>query len=814
MQTFNDSFDNKKRELLKLILNKKGINLTTEKILPRPHSTPAPLSFAQEQLWFISQLAAGNTTYNIPCAMEITGSLNVPVLERTIQEIARRHEILRTNFQQIDGQNVQIINPESSITLTVVNLESEQLTTVEKLINLEAEKSFDLNQDLLFQATLWRLSETTHVLLLNMHHIISDGWSMGILLQELSTLYQTYLSPDKSPLPELAIQYADFAVWQRQYLNHEVRQKQLNYWKQQLADAPPLLELPADRVRPPVQSFQGGVWEFEINSDVSQKVRELSQKSGATLFMTILAAFVTLLYRYSNQDDILVGSPMANRNRPEIEPLIGYFVNTVVLRNQLTGNPSFSEVINRVRTVAMDAHVHQDVPFEQVVEALQPQRNLSYSPLFQVLFDLQHSLTDKLQLPGLTLTPFHLGHTTSKFDLSLVIEETGDKLIGWWEYSSDLFNLETIIRLGNNFQTLLAGIVANPETPISQLPLLSKIELQQILIEWNNTKTDYSCYQCIHELFAQQVVKTPDALAVRFGDEELTYAQLNHKANQLARYLQIYGVAPDVLVGIYLERSLEILVAILAILKAGGAYLFLDPNYPQERLTDILHDSQVSVLITQQKLLASLAEHPAKIILLDTDSTIISQQSQENPVSEVKLENLAYVIYTSGSTGKPKGVMIPHQGLVNHARAIIAEYKLNSNDQVLQFAAFSFDVAAEEIFPTWLTGATLVMRPKEMFASLADFAQFIENQSLTVVNLPTPYWQEWVLDLFQGRSHVADSLRLVVTGSEQVLPERLALWQQLIGESVQWVNAYGPTEATITATVYSTFQQCEVQYVR
>ncbi|MBD1217907.1 MAG: amino acid adenylation domain-containing protein [Aphanizomenon flos-aquae Clear-A1] len=819
MTSIENSLTNQKRDLLKLLLNKKGINLQTETILPRPNSEPAPLSFGQEQLWFLSQIQ-DNTTYNLPLALQISGSLNISVLEQVITEIVRRHEILRTNFQQIEGKNLQVIRPEINISLQVINLEQitakQQLQNVERLINQETDKIFNLSEDDLFQSTLYQLNQNSYILLLNMHHIISDGWSIGILLQELSTLYGAYLAGNKSPLPDLQIQYADYAIWQKEKFTSEIREKQLNYWKQQLADIPPLLELPTDKPRPPIQSFRGGIWEFSINSNLSQKIRTLTQQSDATLFMTMLAAFVILLYRCSGQDDILIGSPMAGRNRQEIQSLIGYFVNTVVLRTKLTGNPNFREILNQVRQVATDAHNYQDIPYNQVVEALNPQRNLSYNPVFQILFDLQRSLTDKLQLPGLTLQPFLGEHSTSKFDLSLIIEDRGTELIGAWEYSSDLFTQEAISRITENFQTLLNGIVNNPETPINQLPIISAFEQQQILEKWNNTQQDYPESFCIHELFTQQVIKTPDAIAVKFGNQQLTYTQLNQKANQLANYLQNCGVTSEVLVGLYLERSLDILIAILAILKAGGAYLPLDPKYPQTRLTDILNDSQVSIILTQEKLLTSLSSplprgetpltpYQGKIILLDTDLTIISQQNIETPISAIKPDNLAYVIYTSGSTGKPKGVMITHQNIVNHATSIIDKYQINSHDRILQFTTFIFDVAAEEIFPAWLSGATLIICPQEMVTNLIEFSQFLAQESLTVVNLPTPYWQEWVLEIDRKVSQIPDSLRLVITGSDQVLPEKLALWQKLVTEkrqNIQWINAYGLTETTITSTVY------------
>ncbi|MEO0685074.1 MAG: condensation domain-containing protein, partial [Cyanobacteria bacterium J06649_11] len=595
--------------------------------------------------------------------------------------------------------------------------------TVKKLVTQEGDKSFELIKGRLVRFHLWKLSEQSHVLLINMHHIVSDGWSMGIFIQELSAFYQSLISENVSHnvstvLPELPIQYGDFAVWQQQYLQGEILEKQLNYWKQQLADAPPLLELPTDNARPAVQSFRGGVIEFQLDSDLSTKLKTLSQKSGATLFMTMLAAFVTLLFRYSGQDDICIGSPVANRNRKEIEPLIGFFVNTLVLRFQLGENPTFSDLLNQVGKVATDAQTHQDVPFEQVVEELKPERNLSYSPLFQVLFDLQYDSMDQLNFPGLTVNPLQTEIITSKFDLSLVIEDKGNCLRGWWEYSSDLFNVDTINRMTGHFQTLLTAIVENPQAPIGNLPLLTQTEQHQLLIEWNSTSGDFPDDKCIHELFESQVKRTPKTIALEFGCETLTYEQLNSRANQLANYLIALGVKPDMLVGLCVERSVDMIVGLLGILKAGGAYLPLDPKYPPERLAHMVDDSGVSVLLTQEKLVNLLPESGAKVICLDTDAKSGDVTSGDvtsgdvtsgdvtcnvsTSVTEVKPHNLAYIIYTSGSTGKPKGVMISHRSVVNHSTSAIAEYGLTNNDRVLQFASFSFDVAAEEIFPTLL----------------------------------------------------------------------------------------------------------------
>ena len=796
-------------------------NSSFESISPVSRNQDLPLSFAQQRLWFLDRLEGGNSTYNLPLTLEITGNLNITALEQAIREIFRRHEILRTRIAIVNDQPIQVIDPEITLeinfNLPLTDLQSlpsaAKLTTVKQLATQEGDKPFELIDGRLVRFHLWKLSGQSHVLLINMHHIVSDGWSMGIFIQELSAFYQTFDSGSatckdvacyvSTGLPELSIQYADFAVWQQQYLQGEVLEKQLKYWKQQLADAPPLLELPTDRPRPAVQSFRGGVVEFQLDSDLTESLKNLSQKSGVTLFMTMLAAFVTLLFRYSSQDDICIGSPVANRNRKEIEPLIGFFVNTLVLRFQLGENFSFSDLLNLVKKVAADGQTHQDVPFEQVVEALQPQRNLSYSPLFQVLFDLQYDSMEQLEFPGLTVNPLQTEIVTSKFDLSLVIEDKRNYLRGWWEYSSDLFNVDTINRMTGHFQTLLTAIVANPEESISTLPLLTPKEQHQLLVEWNSQKSDFPRDRCIHELFESQVKRTPEHIALEFGSETLTYQELNRRADLLAHHLRTLGVKVDVLVGLCVERSVEMIVGLLGILKAGGAYLPLDPTYPRERLAHMVHDSGVSVLLTQQKLVNLLPKSSAKVVYLDRD--IICRDATcrvSTVVSKVKPNNLAYIIYTSGSTGKPKGVMVSHQAIVNHATAAIAEYGLTNRDLVLQFASFSFDVALEEIFPTLLSGGTLVMRPAEIFSSFADFSRFIEQKSLTVVNIPTPYWQEWVLEISQGKSTIPRNLRLLVTGSEQVLPERLALWQKLVGDRVMWINAYGPTEATITATVY------------
>ncbi|BAY78314.1 amino acid adenylation domain-containing protein [Nostoc linckia NIES-25] len=800
-------------ELAQLIeqLQQQKLQLTAPPILPRPRDVQLPLSFAQTRLWFLDQFDPNSAFYNIPAALRLAGTLNREALERSLQEIIARHEALRTNFITIDGEPIQVIrrqgtgDREQGI-VSVVNLQylslSEREIAVQKLVQQQATQPFDLVSQALIRVTLVVLSETEHIFLMCMHHIVSDGWSMGVFVSELAALYNAYSQGKESFLTPLPIQYGDFAIWQRQWLQGEVLQTQLNYWEQQLKDAPALLMLPTDRPRAAQQTFAGATQEFALSMELTQKLTQLSQEQGVTLFMTLLAAFDTLLYRYTEQEDILVGTPIANRNRGEIEGLIGFFVNTLVLRTDLSGNPSFNQLLGRVRQMAMEAYSHQDLPFEMLVERLQPERDLSHAPLFQVDFLLQNDPLSQVELTGLSATALPIESTTAKFDLTLAMSNTATGLVGVFEYNTDLFDSSTIERMVGHFVTLVSAIVANPQQHIAQLPMLTEVEQRQILGEWNDTQADYPAHQCVHQLFESQVELTPDAVAVVFGNEQLTYQQLNTQANQLAHYLQSLGVGTETFVGIYLERSLSIIVALLAVLKAGGAYVPLDPDYPQQRLADISQDSQFSVLISETKLLDSLPVEGVRVIVLDAESQTLAVQSQENPTSNVTPENLTCILYTSGSTGKPKGVMLSHAALVSHSCAISKVFGLTSGDRVLQFASFSFDVAAEEIFPTWYTGGTVVLRPAQMFPDLASFAQFIEQERLSVLNITPAYWHEWAVAVSQQDATVPESLRLVAVGGDTVLPGTVAIWRQLVGDRVSCINVYGPTEASVTAIVH------------
>ncbi|MBR8838801.1 MAG: amino acid adenylation domain-containing protein [Stigonema ocellatum SAG 48.90 = DSM 106950] len=776
-------------------LQQQNLKLSAPPILPRASDAQLPLSFAQQRLWFLDQLQPSSSLYNVPIALRLLGTLDQVALEQSLQEIIHRHEALRTNFIIIDGQPTQVIQTQTNWTVSIVDLKhlstTEQEIATQQLAQQQAIQPFNLATESLVRATLIVLSETEHALLVCMHHIVFDGYSVDLFVLELAALYNAYSQGQPSPLAPLPIQYPDFAVWQRKWLQGDVLESQLSYWQQQLASAPALLSLPTDRPRPAVQTFAGAYQEFGLSKELTSGLTQLSQQQGVTLFMTLLAAFDTLLYRYTGVADILVGSPIANRDRSEIEGLIGFFVNTLVMRSNLAGNPSFSELLLRVREVALSAYAHQNLPFEMLVEALQPERNLSHTPLFQVMFSLQNAPQVQLELTGLSVTPLITEDTTAKFDLTLVMQNTATGLVGVWAYNTDLFDASTIERMTGHFVTLLEGIIVNPEERISQLPLLTAEEQQQLLVEWNNTQADYPFDKCIHQLFEEQCFSTPDAVAVVFVDQQLTYEQLNSRANSLAHYLKSLGVGADVLVGICVERSIEMVVGLLGILKAGAAYLPLDPEYPTDRLHFMLEDAQVSVLLTQQKLLDRLGQHQAKHVCLDTDWQLISQSSQKNPITEAQASHLAYVIYTSGSTGQPKGVLIAHEGLLNlvfwHHRA----FNITSLDKATQLAGTAFDAAVWELWPYLTAGASIYLVKSQLLSSLVNLRDWLISNKITISFLPTPLAEE-LLSLEWPTESLA--LRTVLTGGDKLhqYPSDLVPFQV--------VNNYGPTENTVVTT--------------
>ncbi|MFQ4145484.1 amino acid adenylation domain-containing protein [Chlorogloeopsis sp. ULAP02] len=803
-------------ELTTQILNQVNSNLTS-KYLPisRAQTTTSqhPLTFTQQQLWFINQLQPGIATYNIPVAIHLTGSLNVPALVRSLNKIIQRHDILRTSFEVVNGEPIQKVADAVTLTLPEVDLchlaDEQKQIQVQKLSLQEAQSSFNLGQAPLLRAKLLHLQAEQSILILTLHHLIGDGWSVKVLVQELSAIYQTFADDKSSRLPQLPVQYADFVYWQRNWLQGEVIEKHLAYWKQQLGGNLPILQLPTDYSRLPIQTFRGSQQKFVLPKALTEAIKQLSQREKATLFMTLLAAFQTLLYRYTGQEDILVGSPIINRNRAEFKHLIGCFVNTLVLRTNLEGNPTFIELLGRVRKMAIDAYTYQDLPFEKLVEALQPNRDLSYNPLFQVMFVLQNPASNSIWKTE------ELDTGTAKFDLLLSMIDSEEGLIGTLEYSTDLFNANTMSRMVGHFQTLLESIVSHSNKRISELPILTAAERQTLLVKWNNTQVDYPQEACIHHLFEAQVEKIPDAIALIFGNRELTYRELNNRANQLAHYLQNLGVKPDTLVGICMERSLEMVVGILAILKAGGAYVPLDPTYPSERLRFVLEDAQLRFILTQQKQSHKLHNDQTQLICLDTDGEIIATQTTDNPNSQVTAASLAYVIYTSGSTGKPKGVLVNHANVMRLFAATDTWFGFNQQDVWTLFHSIAFDFSVWEIWGALLHGGRLVVVPYEVSRSPQAFYELLSQQKVTVLNqTPSAFRQLIQVDESVKAAEKLKNLRYVIFGGEALELQSLQPWFEQHGDkSPQLVNMYGITETTVHVT-YCPLTQLDVTQVQ
>jgi amino acid adenylation domain-containing protein len=776
---------------------------TSEEKLNFPEETEVFLflaSFAQQRLWFLDQLAPGNGFYNVSAALHLTGSLNHWALCETFNQIVNRHETLRTSFAMVDGQLMQAISPSLTIPLPIIdlrNVESQKrLAQVQQLVTQEAKRPFHLTTGQLLRVKLVQLDEAEYLLLLNLHHIIADGWSVGVLIKELGVLYTALIEDKQSllPLQELPIQYADFAQWQREWLQalgasgYSPLQIQLNYWREQLQNLS-VLNLATDRPRPAVPTYRGKRQFIELPQYLSQALETLSQQEGVTLFMTLLAAFQTLLYRYTQQEDIAIGSAIANRNRSEIEGLIGFFVNSLVLRTDLSGNPTFPELLNRVREVTLGAYAHQDLPFEKLVEELHPDRDLSRHPLFQIVFSLQNTPVEKLELPGLTLSQLDFDNETAKLDLEFQLWQDSGSIKGQMVYSTDLFDDATITRMLGHFQTLLESIVTKPQQRLRDLPWLTLQEQQQVLLNWNNTKKNYT-FKCFHHLFEAQVERTRDADAVSFETVSLTYRELNIQANQLAHHLQQLGVVPDMLVGICVERSISMIVGLLGILKAGGAYLPIDSSLPQERLNFIVEDAKISLLLTQKKLLKHFGDFSKPIICID-DCEIITQQCQENPRSYVTLNNLAYVIYTSGSTGKPKGVLIEQRGLFNLAKSTTETFNLQPSSRVLQFASLSFDASIFEVVMALVAGATLYLASKESLLPGQPLLELLRGNAITHVTLPPAVLSVLPIDELPA-------LQTIICAGESCSQKIIKSWSN---SKRRFFNAYGPTEATVWSTV-------------
>lgn len=793
-------------------------------LAPRHGAEAAPvLSRGQRALWFLHQLSPESAAYNISSAVRIRTELDVPTLRRAFQALVKRHSSLRTNFIASSEGPRSRIHDEAELAFQAVDASTWSEAALGEHLDQEAHRPFDLEQGPLMRVFLFSRSAQEHVLLLVVHHIVADFWSLAVLGRELETLYAAERKGGSASLAPLVLQYADYARWQADMLAGPEGERLWDYWQRQLSGELPALNLPSDHLRPPVQTFRGAAETFTLNTGLARQLESLSRAGKATLYMTLLAAFQTLLYRYSGQQDILIGSPTAGRSAAELAGLVGYFVNPVVLRSHLAGDLSFIELLDQVRQTVLAAFAHQEYPFDLLVERLRLLRDPSRSPVFQAMFTMQQSpLLDRQEwaalalgqagaranLGELPLESVTIEQRAVQFDLLLMMAKTADGLGGSLRYNRDLFEPATIRRMLEHWRVLLGGIVARPERKLDDLPLLTPAEKQQLLVTWNDTWKEYPGDACIHELFEAQVERCPDATAVVFGDCHLTYQELNRRANQVAHYLRRLGIGPDWCVGICMERSLEMVVGLYAILKAGGAYVPLDPTYPSSRLGFMLQDSQVPILLTQKKLMPLLTSHQAQVICLDDDQEAITREISDNPCSGVMPDNLAYVIYTSGSTGQPKGAMNTHRGIRNRLLWMQDAFRLVEADRVMQKTPFSFDVSVWEFFWPLLTGASLVVARPEGHKDSAYLARLIMEHGITTLHFVPSMLQIFLQEPQLGQCH---SLRRVICSGEALPYDLLPRFFARLGAELH--NLYGPTEAAVDVTFWTCSRESDSQIV-
>lgn len=777
-------------------------------LTPIPRDQELPVSFAQERMWLRAQLEP-SAGYILPALLRLQGQLDTAILQECLTEINERHESLRTTITRQEDRLIQIIHEPRPVLLPLTDLRhlsaAEREMKVRAIAAEEVRRPIDLAQGPLFWARLLQINDNEHILLTLMHHIIYDGWSLSVFTKELSVLYKVFLNGMPSPLIPLTIQYADFAYWQRQWLQGEVLESQLSYWKEQLGDTTGVLEFPTDRPRAPVQTYNGSMQFLTIPQKLAAKIKTLSHREDVTLFMISLAALQTLLYRYSRQDDIIIGIPIANRNRTEIEDLIGFFANTLALRVRFRPHFTFRELLQQVRQVALAGYAHQDIPFERIVEAINPPRDLSRQPIFQVFFNQHDNPLESISLPGLEVTALQFEDAKDRsmeqssgvalMDLAVQIWENGEELDVWLTYNTDLFSATTAARLLANFYTLLNSIVTEPDTPVSMLDLLTEQDRVQLLTTWNNTAVSIPPFSCLHGQFEKQVVLTPDHIALIDKQHSLTYAQLNQQANQLARCLEESGVGLESPVGIFMERSTAMIVALLAVLKVGGAYLPLDPSFPKLRIEHMLSDAKPAAVITQESLRDKLPAHSGETFVWEEIELVLGQYNGDNLSVSVAPENLAYQIYTSGSTGRPKGVQIPHIAIVNFLSSMQAEPGLTAKDTLLAVTTLSFDIAGLEIFLPLIVGGKVW---------LVDQATAVNGQALLArlravrptVMQATP--ATWRMLLTVGWNSSDLPMKILCGG--EALPGDLAEALLARGSSV-W-NMYGPTETTIWSALH------------
>ena len=784
-------------------------------IEPAPDRSRYMPSFSQQRLWFLDQLEPESAFYNVPSAVKVQGRLSVALLEKTINTIIQRHDILRTRFETVEGKAVAVVEPEYRLNVEEIDLtglnRGLQEVQVQQIVEREAQRPFQLARLPLLRVKLLRLADDVHIFLLNAHHIIFDGFSLEVFIRELATIYRSMAQGKAVDLPPLPIQYSDYADWQRRWMEDPLVQKQLDYWKNKLADSPPLLELPYDFPRPAVQTYRGRRIFFRVPDHLVQAVKRLAQKERTTAYVTLLSAYYLLLHHFSGQDDLNVGTVVSGRNTRQVEQLIGFFVNTLVLRIRLDGHLTFQEFLHRVQHTVQEAMANQDIPFEKLVDSLHLERHLNYAPLFQVVFTYYPMQTRALAFPGMTFTPLEVETGTAKFDFALSLVETEESVNGTLEYSTDLFRRETAESMLAHYWWVLEQVLQEPGKPLRELQLVRPEEQSRLEQLGEGTIVDLGARarRGIHHLIEEQVRAHPEAPAAIWepsvtGDETtqtLTYAQLNKRANQLAHYLIEQGVTPDTLVGILMERSLDMLVALLGVLKAGGGYVPIDPSYPEERIRFIIKDAGVRILITRASLGKALPEETGlRYVFLDEQETVMAAYSADNPAVPFHPEQLAYLIYTSGTTGTPKGVMVSHRSLVNHAVVMQRHYGLRRGDRVLQYITFSFDAAGEEIYPTLISGATLVLPPPAIELTNADLLAVCRERRIHFLHLPVPVWHSWHDFLMEQDAKIPESVRKIFVGGEAPSVDRVKQMARRIERPIRFENVYGPTETTITVT--------------
>ena len=790
----------KKRALFDKLIQAEGLESSVSpEILVRRERRPAqtiPLSFAQQRLWFFDQLEPGNVVYNCPAAVYLDGELEVFALEQALSEIVRRHEVLRTTFEAIDGNPVQVIKLPDISQLPIVDLKEleESADLVNELARRESYSTFNLETGPLFRVRLLRIEPQKHLLLVTMHHIISDWWSIGVFEKEIRVLYEAYREGREAGLAELTIQYADYAAWQREWLRGTVLEQQLQYWRKQLAGALSISILP-DYPRLQTNSFQGARYDLNFSRSMTDDLRALSRQEGATLFMTMLAGFQALLYQYTHQDDITVVTPISNRNQAETEGLIGFFINMLALRSDLSGNPSFRMLLSRVREVTLGAYAHQDVPFEKLVEELHPDRTAAYMPLSQILFIFHNDPKSEIALSNVILTPMRIDFAAPGADFCLVVSEEPERLAISILYSTNLYEEVSMSRVLNYYERMLNAAIAHIDKPVSETEILTAAELRQVVEEWNQTETYYPTEKVIHQLIEEQANKTPDAIALVDSQEEMSYSELNRRANQLAHYLRWLGVGPESLVGICLERCPEMVVSILAVLKAGGAYVPLDPSYPRQRVMYMLEDSGAKVVLSKLVHRELLEAAGISQIYVDERWVDICRQSCDDPQSRSNSENIAYVIYTSGSTGLPKGAMNRHTSLVNRLLWMQQEYQVCEMDRVFHKTPFSFDVSVWELLLPLIVGGQMIIAEPGGHRDNLYLARLIQQEQVTIVHF-VPSMLQVFLEEEEARKCI--SVRSIICSGEELT---IKLQKELPGKmEVRLENLYGPTEAAIDVT--------------